>query len=217
MKYRLFALLALCVALIAASGAQAEGIPDFSGLTLEQLYAARAELNARIDALERQSEAVVYDSGTYQIGPEIPTGDYVIHENEDAVFASVIIRTGSSDNADLVLYHLINSQAVIRLEEGTWLTLSGTRATPIAQVAEALKDVDEFTEGGYLVGAMLPAGAYTAKPDDRAPLSSYSVYGDVLGTGAQLLKFEVLRDPAEISLAAGEYIELSGCTLSRSH
>ena len=62
---------------------------------------------------------------------------------------------------------------------------------------------------------MLPAGRYAARPAEKAPLSSYSVYSGILGTGAQLLKFEVLHETVALELQEGEYVELSGCTLTR--
>ena len=49
---------------------------------------------------------------------------------------------------------------------------------------------------------------------EKAPLASYSIYGGILGTGAQLLKFEVLHDAVTLDLTDGDYIVLSGCELT---
>ena len=214
MRSRLCILLALMV-MILPIAAHAESLPDLSALDLDQLYALREQLNARIDEMERQSEACAYESGTYLIGTDIPEGDYVLYENENAVFANAVIRAGKSVDAALMTYHLIYGQAVIRLEAGAWLTLAEVTAVPITQARSALNEEGQVGEGGYLVGTLLPAGKYTAAPENKAPLSSYSVYGDVLGTGAQLLKFEVLHEAVEIELMEGEYIELSGCVLTQ--
>ena len=214
MKRRLSMLLALMVMALPIA-ARAETTLDLSALSLDQLYALREQLNTRIDELEHLSEAHTYESGTYLIGRDIPQGDYVLYENENAVFANAVIRAGKSVDAALMTYHLVYGQAVIRLEAGAWLTLSEVTAIPIAQAKPVLDAEGQTGEGGYLVGALLPAGRYTVSPDSKAPLSSYSVYGDVLGTGAQLLKFEVLHETVEIELMEGEYIELSGCTLTQ--
>ena len=208
MKARIILLIcaALLLGAMSAQGAELE----LSGWSLDELYAAREAIDARINALE-QGSGQVYDSGSYLIGRDIPAGDYVMTENDDAVFASAIVREGVTEDSGLVSHHLINRQAVMRLSEGRWLTLTEAQATPLAQAARC--DSGYAGEGGYLVGVTLPAGRYTADIIDKAPLSSYSVYDGVLGSGEQLMKFEVIREATEIELRDGEYIELSGCRL----
>ena len=190
--------------------AQAESV-DLSDMKLPSLYALRDQVNARIAELEQGGRQSVYESGTYLVGRDIPEGDYLLMENEDAMFASVIVRENCSESANLISHNLINRQCVMRLAANTCLTLSEASACPIE---EARPIEDQTTgEGGYLVGPLLPAGSYAVKPVDNAPLSSYSVYDGILGTGAQLIKFEVLHGIVNIELGDGEYIELSGCTL----
>lgn len=207
----LAALLAALVLLAAAPSATAAPALDLNVLSLEELYGLRQQIDAQIAALESATGAVLYESGGYRVGTDIPAGDYALYENSDAVFASAVVRAGDSEESELVTYHLINGQAVIRLVPDTWLTLSEATAVPISQ-AEAVSD-GFAGEGGYLVGVTLPAGTYTAVPLEKAPLSSYSVYSGILGSNAQLLKFEVLHEATPITLAEGEYIELSGCGL----
>ena len=208
MRIRIFPL--ACAAILCATTACADGL-DFSDMTLEELYTARAAIEARIDELEQSDDAQVYDSGSYLIGKDIPAGDYVLVENDDAVFASVIVREGVTEDSGLVAHHLINRQAVAHLDEGKWMTLTEARAYPLSLAA---MDFDGAVgEGGYLVGVTLPAGRYSVTLDDKAPLSSYSVYDGVLGSNEQLLKFEVIREATELVLSDGEYVELSGCRL----
>ena len=207
------ALLAMAIVVaVSAPGACAATAYDFSGLSLEELYEVRSQLDAEILEAERASGMQVYESGSYVVGTDIPAGDYVLVENSDAVFASVIVRSGSSEDADLVAYHLINNRAVIRLRAGTWLTLSEATACPLGMAGDYLMG-KLSGEGGYLVGSMLPAGRYIVSPMEKAPLSSYSVYDGILGTDARLTKFEALSDNVEIELGEGDYIELSGCTI----
>lgn len=208
MRIRIFPL--ACAAALCAATACAEGL-DIGDMTLEELYTARAAIEARIDELEQSDDAQVYDSGSYLIGTDIPAGDYLMVENDDAVFASVIVREGVTEDSGLVAHHLINRQAVAHLDEGKWMTLTESRAYPLSQAA---MDFDGVAgEGGYLVGVTLPAGRYNVVLDDKAPLSSYSVYDGVLGSNEQLLKFEVIREATELALSDGEYVELSGCRL----
>ena len=65
------------------------------------------------------------------------------------------------------------------------------------------------------MGKQLPAGTYRVAVADKAPLSSYSVYSGIVGSGKEeLLKFEVLHEETELTLEAGEYIELSGAVMT---
>ena len=203
-------ILLVCAALLCgAMVAQAD--VDYDAMTLEELYRAREEIERRIDALEASDERV-YVAGSYLIGRDIPAGDYVLVEEDDAVFASVIVREGVTEDSGLVAHHLVNRQAAVRFTEGKWLTLTETRAYPLALAPKA--EDGNAGEGGYVVGVTLPAGTYTVLLNDKAPLSSYSVYDGVLGSGEQLLKFEVIREATDITLDPGEYIELSGCRLA---
>lgn len=200
----------LAMAILALGCARAE--IDIDSLSLDSLYALRDQVNARISKLEQTSDQQIYDSGTYSVGSDIPAGDYVVIENQDAMFASVIVREDADEDSDLVSHHLINGQAAIRLNPGTWVTFSEARAYPLSQAPRI--ESDTCGEGGYLVGETLPAGTYQLYLVDKAPLSSYSVYDGILGTDAQLTKFEVLHDATTIALSDGDYIELSGCGLT---
>ena len=203
-------ILLVCAALLCgAMVAQAD--VDYDAMTLEELYRAREEIERRIDALEASDERV-YVAGSYLIGRDIPAGDYVLVEEDDAVFASVIVREGVTEDSGLVAHHLVNRQAAVRFTEGKWLTLTEARAYPLALAPKAQDG--NAGEGGYVVGVTLSAGTYTVLLNDKAPLSSYSVYDGVLGSGEQLLKFEVIREATDINLNPGEYLELSGCRLA---
>ena len=208
MKARI--ILLVCAALLCgAMVAQAD--VDYDAMTLEELYRAREEIERRIDALEASDERV-YVAGSYLIGRDIPAGDYVLVEEDDAVFASVIVREGVTEDSGLVAHHLVNRQAAVRFTEGKWLTLTEARAYPLALAPKAQDG--NAGEGGYVVGVTLSAGTYTVLLIDKAPLSSYSIYDGVLGSGEQLLKFEVIREATDINLNPGEYLELSGCRLA---
>ena len=108
----------LAMAILALGCARAE--IDIDSLSLDSLYALRDQVNARISKLEQTSDQQIYDSGTYSVGSDIPAGDYVVIENQDAMFASVIVREDADEDSDLASHHLINGQAAIRLNPDTW-------------------------------------------------------------------------------------------------
>ena len=164
---RLIGALAALALMCGALSASAEDIV-LEGRSLEELYGLRERLERQITALEQADDGVTVDAGTYQVGRDIPAGDYVVTENQDAMFASVMVRESADEASALVSHDLVNGQCVIRLREGTWVTLNEVVAVPIAQ-AEPITD-GIVPEGSYLVGSQLPAGRYAVTPvEGRAP------------------------------------------------
>ena len=185
---------------------------DVSGLSLEELKALRDQITARIEELEADSPHV-YESGTYAVGSDIPAGIYLVVEDEYGIFPSVIVREGATADSHLENYELIINQAVMQLNAGTYVTFNDSIAYPYDSAPEMGLVDGVGDEGGYWVGVQIPAGSYRIEANDKAPLSSYSIYTGILGTEAQLVRFELVYDPIETELVTGQYIALSGCSI----
>ena len=185
---------------------------DVSGLSLEELKALRDQITVRIEALEADSPHV-YESGTYAVGSDIPAGIYLVVEDEYGIFPSVIVREGATADSHLENYELVINQAVMQLNADTYVTFNDSIAYPYDSAPEMglIDGVGE--EGGYWVGVQIPAGSYRIEANDKASLSSYSIYTGILGTEAQLVRFELVYDPIETELVTGQYIALSGCSI----
>lgn len=207
------AIMALLI-LTACCGARAFSDIDFSGLTLSELYEVRAQLDEIIEAKEAEGSVGFYGDGTYLVGSDIPVGDYAIQERENAMFASAVVRAGKSIDDPLILHKFVSGQADIHLVRNTWVTFSEVRAWPLGAEPSLMDGDGTVKEGAYLVGKQIPAGDYLVSVADKAPLSSYSVYSGIVGSGKEeLIKFEVLHGEAELTLAAGDYVELSGASM----
>lgn len=208
---------ALCLALmLLGTMALAEWPKELEKYDLGELYALRDQLNERIQALEETNSPSDYESGSYLVGRDMPEGDYLVLENTDAMFASVAIHGGESEDSQLILHKLITGQALVKLSRGTWVILSDARASLLNENDAPPEDPGTLQEGGWLVGTQIPAGSYVVEAAGKAPLSSYSVYDGILGTDARLIKFELLHhlQPVTLELQEGDYIELSGCSMS---
>ncbi len=203
----------ICLALmslILLGVARAEG--DLSGLTLSELYDLRRSVDRRIEELEDAGVKPHYKSGTYRVGVDMPEGVYVLQDDGAALFPSVLVRADGEDGGEVLNYELVIPTAVMRFVSGSFVTLSDVTAYPFELAPEVGLDQEGAAfEGGYWVGEQIPAGYYRVLPDEKAPLSSYSVYDDVPGAGAHLLKFEVVDEPIELALDRGQYVNMSGC------
>lgn len=212
---RLWACLLALLILTASCAACASVDYDFSGLTIDELYEVRARLDEAIEAKEAGASVGFYGDGSYLVGVDLPVGDYAVQERENAMFASVIVRGGNSAEDPLIMHKLISGQADIHLVRNTWVTFSEVRAWPLGAEPSLMSEDGVVGEGAYLVGRQLPVGEYRVSVADKAPLSSYSVYSGIVGSGREeLIKFEVLHGDTELTLASGDYIELSGATMT---
>lgn len=191
------------------------GEVDLSEYTLDQLYSLRGAIDERIALLKEEQSLPVYESGTYLVGEEIPAGIYLLEEKGYALFPSVLVRAGIEENSELISYDLVIHCAVINLTAGRYVTFTDVTAYPFDSAPACGLDAENAAgEGGYWVGRQIPAGKYQITPDEKSPLSSYSVYNDILGMNAQLLKFEVVSHSTEIFLEEEQYISLSGCSIA---
>ena len=207
----------LLATLMLAGGGAAQAAPDFdyTSLTIDELLELRAQLDEVIEAKEAEESVGFYEDGTYLVGSDLPVGDYAIQERENAMFASVVVRAGKTADDPLILHKLISGQADVHLVRNTWVTFSEVRAWPLGAEPSLVGEDGVVAEGAYLVGRQLPAGDYLVSVADKAPLSSYSVYSGIVGSGKEeLIKFEVLHGQSEVTLATGDYIELSGATMT---
>ena len=225
-KFALLLAMLLCLALPQTALAEAETEPaeveaqtpvslaeiDLSNASLEELLDLRERVSQRIDELKTDGPKC-YGSGTYAVGLEIPVGVYLVLEEDHSIFPSVMVRQGASADSQLLYYEMLIHQAVIQLTPGTYLTLSDALAYPFDEAPEAGLVDGVGEEGGYWIGVQVPAGRYMIRPDDNAPLSSFSIYSGILGTNAQTLRFELIYEETEVILETGQYIMLSGCSL----
>ena len=207
---------ALCLALLLLGAtALAEWPESMEDCTLEELYELRERIDERISALEQNGGTPVYEAGSYLVGRDMPEGDYIISEDRDAMFASVAVHSSESVDSQVILHKLISGQVLVRLNRGTWVILADAQAQLLYEDGEPPEDPGTLPEGAYLVGVQIPEGSYTVEAMSKAPLSSYSVYDGILGTDSRLIKFELLHtEPVVLELKAGDYIELSGASMS---
>ena len=205
----------LALALMASFCAARAAEIDLSGLSLAELYALRTRLDEAIEAREADGGAGFYEDGTYLVGFDLPAGDYAVQERDNAMFASIIVRAGESTDDPLIVHKLVSGQADVHLARNTWVTFFEVRAWPLGTEPSLMGEDGAVGEGAYLIGKQLPEGSYTVSVVDKAPLSSYSVYSGILGSGQETLtKFEVIHGDTELTLNAGDYVELSGATMT---
>lgn len=157
--------------------------------------------------------STVYPEGIYEVGENIPAGEYVLLANSDWII-NYEIRSNAdfSSYDDVIDYCSFSYNAIIRLEEGQFLKLSGCEASPIEEVPQI-----SYIDGEmFKIGHHIPAGTYTIALTDPGDyygvcyiLSYPSDNYDAVLSSASVFEGEY----ATITVEDGQYIQLLDCVL----
>lgn len=156
----------------------------------------------------------VYPDGYYEVGKDIPAGEYVLLSTEEGN-AYYEIRTNMDFDSydDMVDYCNFSYNAIIRLEDGQFLRLSRCNASPIGEVPQI-----SFMKGEmFKVGYHIPAGTYRISMSEDSYyygmgyiLSAPSDNYDVVLSSVSVYEGE----DASITVQDGQYVQLKGCYIA---
>lgn len=207
-------LCAFLVLWLCAAAALGEAQDPLEELSLEELYALRERVEERIALLETSHSPEFYPPGSYRVGEDMPAGVYFLYSDAIAILPTVLVRTDEDALEEELFYEVVTTTAVMRFVPGCLVTLTDVTAYPFDSAPQVgLDENGAIGEGGYWVGEQIPAGDYQVVPLDIPTTASFTVYDDLPGARAQVLRFEVIYAPAEVSLEEGQYISLTACSL----
>lgn len=154
-------------------------------------------------------EAGYVENGLYQVGKDIPAGDYVLFG--DWHYSGFnLYKDGKKDIDSLITSEFLKIQLYISLEDGDLIEIEEAKAYPVADAPSTAPDGNP-EQGMYLIGKDIPAGEYVIK-DSSFP-SQYSLYKDITYKDLDDREWVKVRDDEEITLTDGEYIHLDGAQL----
>ena len=148
--------------------------------------------------------------GVYEIGVDIPAGDYVVFpdtsllpEGLDMYFEGYYFITEEKEGHDYIDSMSFASNAIAHCPEGAWLELKFSYAIPLALDPE----VDVTGDGFFLVGHHIPAGEYDLEPTMDLYDGYYFIYPDPADrhTYAGVDNF---KDTAHITVEDGQLLRL---------
>ncbi len=166
--------------------------------------------------LDYQKEHGIFNGEFYEVGSEVPPGEYVVMSNGSAAAPDfhMAVYTSSSQSEESRLYGgwYSNCKYVI-LEEGQYVEL--THAVLYDPVKNELP-LDPFSaDGMYKVGTDLAPGTYTVKSISDQYTGDLIIYSSINAIAPVTRDFEFVDtgESKEVTLAEGEYIEMRFCCL----
>ncbi len=154
---------------------------------------------------------VVYPSGTYEVGMDIPAGEYLVIldltkiEAED-VNVSVFSASDCSISSMIADFTFPNRGYLV-LKEGQYCSIANGLAAPVEETDAYISEDGTYPENCYLVGRDLAAGDFILDGTE----GSYALYrGGILQS--QLKASGTVNGKIYLNLQEGDYLEFTGAT-----
>lgn len=160
----------------------------------------------------KEEEEKGFPAGTYEIGKDIPAGEYVlIPEGNNSGY---YIRTKQTqEKTEKLASGSVNNRGIIAVKEGETLEVR------LARIYEAEKAPPQelvqgyYPQGVYKVGRDIPNGIYLAKSTQAEVKGTYRIYSSNTFDLPSQTSGGVLSDETAIILRTGQYLILQWAKL----
>lgn len=155
------------------------------------------------------SAVMSYPEGMYEVGTDLPAGEYVIVADDGYAFFQVA-KDSSGSYESIITFDSIQNRTILTLTKGQYLNFSYGTMYAIDD-APALKTTDYLPAGMYKVGKDLPAGEYKVRATDNN--AYYEVASDSTHNWSSELVYDVFNGEKYITLQDGQYLLMNEAEL----
>lgn len=146
-----------------------------------------------------------YTSGDYQVGVDIPAGEYVVFANSKYAYFAI-----NSDSSGLTSSIIANDNfaynSIVTVSRGQYLKLSLCYAVALNDAS-----VNTSGEGMFLVGKHIKAGEYQLQATNAR--GYYKVYSESTHTSDKRIINDNFTGTKYITVENGQYLQLYGCKI----
>lgn len=157
--------------------------------------------------------STVYQPGIYQVGVDIPSGEYVLLALPDAAYTDYEVRTDShftSYDEGFVDGSEFRYNTIVLLKHGEFLSLNGCTASPISEVPR----LDSSQAEMYKIGYHIPAGSYHLYALDYY-YGGYAVLSSPTTTNLDdVISIDLIYGDGTVTVEDGQYLYLFECILA---
>lgn len=152
----------------------------------------------------------VYRPGIYQVGTDLPAGEYMIFTLTNGIKGSYSVLSDMSEDAQVLDHASFPYNSIVTLSAGQVLKLTRCSASPIAEVPQ----IDHFYGNMYKIGYHIPAGTYRLKRAKNAQAGVAFTLAWPSNTYDSVTDYMEVKDNAVITVHEGEYLQLEDCLLA---
>lgn len=153
-----------------------------------------------------------YEDGVYEIGMDIPAGEYVLIQNDGNKGYFEVTYDLSGSGGTFFSNGIVNNRSIVTLNKNLYVTTDRCILYPIeeAPAVEILSNI--LPSGMYLVGTDIPAGTYTVRPTGES-MGLFSIESDSLHRPESTIDSQRFSSEITITVEDGQYITLSSAEL----
>ncbi|MBR4100914.1 MAG: hypothetical protein IKK51_03420 [Oscillospiraceae bacterium] len=170
----------------------------------------------REKSLASQREMGIFESGSYEIGKDIPAGEYAAVLSDDApteVFHLYVYASAIAPSDSELMSDVFHECRLLVLEEGQYIELIHATLYDMEKNAHPL---DPFSSSGmYKVGRDLEPGTYTVEGTRTEWSGVYWIYSGYDYDKNNAYESGIVKkdEKVQVELHEGEYIEMRDCCL----
>ena len=188
---------------------------DVSGLLGDYDIVAGSLLTQQLN----HSDADIHFAGTYEVGVDIPAGEYFMIASDWA--ETRLYSDAALSEESLIYYYDFYGTRYITLEEGQYFSYVYGAMTLVQNIKpqqEAARE-EYLYEYMYKVGFDLPAGTYQLKALPKTVEESgdcyYEINSDSSGLNDAIVDNDFFADTITVTVEEGQYLLLDGCEIVR--
>lgn len=158
-------------------------------------------------------------SGVYEVGKDLPAGEYIAFQDSDDSVASLELRkteykTGSED--EIISYHFFNN-VYITVKEGQFIEFESCNLYPVED-APTINETDAKERSIMLkVGKDIAPGNYIIYSNENSALSysffQVTILRDIDNYQKIVMNGSGFQGEQKVQLQEGQYLELEWCSI----
>lgn len=168
----------------------------------EEQEKALAEAQAAEEAKEKMS------AGNYKVGTDMGAGTYLIAADGGMTYYQ-LAKDSSGELTSIITNDNIIGHAIITVNDGEYLTVTGGWIMPIENVTNELEPKSGYyVEGMYRVGTDIPAGEYQVEP--TSGMGYYEVTTNTRGNLMDIVTNNNIDAPTYVTVSDGQILKMTG-------
>lgn len=155
----------------------------------------------------------VYKAGFYQVGKDLPAGEYLVVGNKITKQAETSVAvTKDSKKEDEIFDESVMGNVYVTLEKGQYVEVENGDMYPVEQAPSNTPQDKVYKDGMYKVGKDIKAGTYDVKAlkDD----ASVEVYKDSSHKKSSLVSEKEFKNTEKVTLKDGQYVLLEDAQIT---
>lgn len=178
---------------------------------------------------ELVSDPSIYEDSIYEVGVNMPAGEYIIFSNDidrdinDDITSSFKLYSKNPDElgdksdpdndeyfSNIIASNSVENNFIITVANGNFLTLENTYAVPFNEVIH----LNGAKSGYFKVGTHLPQGKYQIQPNKIDTICWIEVFSNTSRNDNAMLFQKVFDKPVTITVYNDSYLNLGHCYIS---